>query len=112
MKKTKNFKRLYKYLSENSTPLSILEIKMELDKLKPELIINDDRWNKSHELIFLVSEIDNTTIIKEIVFKCKPGFHLFINKIEENQYSIKIVYNVSQKDEVLFYIKQIKKLNK
>lgn len=112
MIETKNFERFYNNLG--SYPSSILEINLELNKLKPEIIISDEKWLKNHELVFIYStEVDKTLSILEIIFKCKPGFYIYFGKeTKEQNYKVIILHKPTELNEVKFYINGLQKLNK
>jgi len=89
---------------------SIMKLNIELSNLDPNKLINNDNWLKAHTIINIKSIFDNKLTILSVTFKTKSGFLLNFTKSINGTYNIYIIHQPQNLNEVLFYVKSIKKL--
>lgn len=81
-------------------------------KFKPEKMIEDNsKWLTGHEIVFMDSLYGTLGLdIIKIIFKTKADFYIEIVK-RDDIINTNIYHRPSQINEVIFYIKQLNKLN-
>jgi hypothetical protein len=87
-----------------------MKLEVDLSELNPNKLINNEQWLKAHTIINLKSVFDNKLNILSVTFETKAGFLLNFTKSINERYNIYIIHNPQHINEVLFYIKSIKKL--
>jgi len=77
--------------------------------LTPERLFSSKRFQVDYlDTIY----IGGNMVHLESVFKNDSGFYIYLSRMEfETTYKVKIIYEVSQLDEVTLFIKNLSKLN-
>jgi hypothetical protein len=91
------------------TGLLFSVITVETPNISPEDLITRDNFTTEYlESIWL--SVDKKIFHFEGIFKNKSDIYLYLSRVGNNPYRLKIIYEISKLDEVTLFIKQLSKL--
>lgn len=103
------FTHLKDFLDTRDNFLSIIDLDNTHLKLTPEFF-ETKTYTKFEHSIFKENKLQNL----EIIFETKSDFYIYLSKndITDSYYNIKILFQNSKKDEVMFLLRSLNKKTK